>query len=211
MKGFKFGLTYSFAFTDQESDHASKNNRMLALGASYAYGPIGIYAGATQLWYGNDSNVADMADTAKAYDRENAQAYTLGVTWQATDSLKLFLASQYHSDWRSVAGWNADKDYAATADRINGIDGWSNMIGLQYAVTGQTRLLAKYIYFDGDHEMADGKEVDGSRHAVNAGVEQRLSKRTRLYAVLSYFKGEDALDRDNLNGFTGQFGLEHNF
>ena len=216
MSGFKFGLSYSLSFTDQEADETDKNNRMLALGASYNRGTLGIYGGITQLWYGLDT-AGGFADKYKGYEREDARAYTLGAVWKATDSLKLFIASQYHDNWRSVAGWNTDSAsthktaYGTDKDKQNGIDGWSNLIGLQYSFTESTRLLAKYIYFDGKHEMADGSEVKGKRHAVNAGLEQKLSKRTKLYAIFSWFKGQDELDIDKLNGFTGQFGLEHNF
>lgn len=218
MAGFKFGLSYSFSFTDQEADQTRKNNRMLAFGASYVRGTFGIHAGATQLWYGRDNETpaANLADKGKLYDREDAQAYTLGATWRATPELKLFVATQYQADWRSVAGWNADKDSThetaySTDDKRHGIDGWSNLVGLQYSFTENTRLLAKYVYFTGEHEMADGDDVKGKRHAFNTGLEQKLSKRTKLYAVLSYFKGEDELDIDSLTGFTGQFGMEHNF
>lgn len=217
MSGFKFGVSYSLSFTDQELGRTGKNNRMFAAGASYKYGPVGIYGGFTQLWYGHDADAGSAsADKGKAYLREDARAYTLGATWEATDRLKLFLASQYQTDWRSVAGWNTDSDAThatvySSVDRRNGIDGWSNLIGLQYRLTDGVRFLGKYVYFDGEHRMASGGEVDGSRHAVNAGFEEQVSKRTKFYQIFSYFKGQDELDIDKLNGITAQFGLEHNF
>lgn len=215
LAGFKFGLSYSLSFSDQEADATSKNNRMLALGGSYEWGPLGIYAGATKLWYGYNT-ASGLADSSKGIKREDAEAYTLGFTWQATSALKLFVAGQYQEDWRSVAGWNADSASShATAytaeDRQHGIDGWDGMIGLQYSFTDQTRLLAKYIYFDGEHKMADGSKVDGQRHAVNTGLEHKLSKRTKVYGILSYFKGKEELDINKLTGVTAQLGMEHNF
>lgn len=217
INGFKVGASYSLAFYDQEADHTSKNDRLLALGGNYEKGPFGIYAGATQLWFGHDPAATGVFDAPKAaVDRKDAQAYTLGATWQATDSLKLFLAGQYQKNWRSVAGWNADKAsthataYTA-ADRAHGVDGWNGLVGLQYKLTGDLRFVGKYVYFDGEHKMENGSKVKGKRHAVNTALEYWLSKRTRAYGVLSYFKGTGELDVTGLTGVTSQLGLEHNF
>lgn len=213
--GFRVGASYSLAFSDQESGSTSKDNRLLALAANYENGSIGIYTGATQIWYGYDTS-SGLADSSKGIDRKDAQAYTLGATWQATDDLKLFLAGQYHKNWRSVAGWNMDSASShtttyGTADREHGIDGWTGLIGLQFKLTGATRLLAKYVYFDGEHKMADGTKVEGQRHALNGGVEYVFTKRTKAYAILCYFKGEDEMSVGKLTGVSGQLGLEHNF
>lgn len=214
---FSFGTTYSFSFTDQEEEHASANNRLWALALTYAAGPVSIHAGATQLWYAYDEGATGVYDTARStIDREDARAYSLGFSWTATDALKLFAAAQYQDDWRSVAGWNADsasthRTSYGDKDREHGIDGWTGMIGLQYKFTNALRFLGKYVYFDGEHDMGDGSTVDGTRHAVNTGLEYKLSKRTKAYVVASYFKGKDELDVDKLNGVTGHIGLEHNF
>ena len=215
ISGFRFGASYSLAFTDQESDSTSKDNRLLALALNYENGAVGIYTGATQIWYGLDTSTG-LADSSKAIDRKDAQAYTLGATWATTDSLKLFVAGQYQKNWRSVAGWNMDSASThataySLADREHGIDGWSGLLGLQYKLPGSVRLLAKYVYFDGDHKMADGSKLGGQRHGVHGGIEHVVSKRTKLYAILYYFTGEDEMDVRKLTGMSGQFGLEHNF
>ena len=216
LNGFRFGSTYSFAFTDQESDHVDKNNRLLALAASYATGPVAFYAGGTHIWYGRD-DASGQADKGKSIEREDASAFDFGMTLQATDDLKLFAAGQYQKDWRSSAGWNVDKastyasDAYTAADRRRGIDGWTGLVGMQLKLSGDMRLIGKYVYFEGEHVMGDGSKVKGQRHSVNGALEKKLSKRTKLYGVLSYFKGCEELDVGTLTGVTGHFGLEHNF
>lgn len=216
LKDLKFATTYSFAFTDQEADSTKKNNRLLALAGSYQAGPVGFYLGGTQIWYGKN-DASGLVDKSMGIDRKDASAYNAGVTWAATDDLKLFLAGQYQKDWRSVAGWNVDKSstYATSsysvADRYHGIDGWVGLVGFQYKFSKDLRLSGKYVYFDGEHKMADGTKVDGQRHSVNAALEKKLSKRTKVYWVMSYFKGKGEMDVDTLTGVTGHLGLEHNF
>lgn len=216
LNGFRFGGTYSLSFTDQEADHADKNNRLLALAVSYAAGPVAFYAGGTQIWYGRD-DASGLADKGKTIDREDAYAFDFGMTLQATDDLKLFAAGQYQKDWRSCAGWNVDKasTYASnaytTADRRHGIDGWVGLVGLQYKLPGEMRLIGKYVYFDGEHKLGDGSKVKGQRHSVNGALEKKLSKRTKVYWVMSYFKGCEEMDVGTLTGVTGHLGLEHNF
>ena len=216
LNGLRFGTTYSLAFSDQEAEQTDKNNRLLALAASYAKGPVAFYAGGTHIWYGRDG-AAGLADKGKTIERENASAFDFGMTLQATDDLKLFAAGQYQKDWRSSAGWNVDKasTYASNAydeaDRRHGIDGWTGLVGMQLKLSGDMRLIGKYVYFEGEHVMGDGSKVKGQRHSVNGALEKRLSKRTKLYGVLSYFKGCEELDVGTLTGVTGHFGLEHNF
>lgn len=216
LNGFRFGATASTAFTDQEADHTNKNNRLVSAAASYATGPVAFYIGGTHIRYGYDT-ASGLADKAKGIEREDATAFNLGMTWQATDTLKLFAAGQYQRDWRSSAGWNVDKattyasDEYSAADRRHGIDGLTGLLGFQYKIAGDLRLLAKYVYFDGEHKMADGSKVEGQRHSVNAALEKALSKRTKIYWVMSYFKGCDELKVGGLTGVTGHLGLEHNF
>ena len=184
--GLKVGITGSLATTDDEADQADKNNRLLSLGANYEISGFGVYGGATKIWYGYDPDVASSADAGKKYRRQDAEAYLLGTSWKATESLKLFLAGQYQKNWRSVAGWNAEKDLfgkakaadVSAADRNHGITGWSGLTGLQFWPTAQLRLIADVAYFDGEHKMADGSKVKAKRTVVNTAAEYKFSKTT---------------------------------
>ena len=217
--GLKVGITGSLATTDDEADQADKNNRLLSLGANYEIGGFGVYGGATKIWYGYDPDVASTADAGKKYRRQDAEAYLLGTSWKATESLKLFLAGQYQKNWRSVAGWNAEKDLfgkakaadVSAADRNNGITGWSGLTGLQFWPTAQLRLIADVAYFDGEHKMADGSKVKAKRTVVNTAAEYKFSKTTQAYITLSRSWGRELLDTDTANTWISHIGLQHWF
>lgn len=219
--GWTFGTTYSMATVGQESEHTGENDRQLSGLATYDNGTFRAVLGATQQWFGE---VDAAGQLVKNYDRKNAQAYTLGGTWQATPSLKLFTAVQYHKNWRMVGGWNVDKWYAGSnpADASHGIDGTTALIGLQYWPANNVRLITDYMYFDGDHKMADGSTIDARRHVVNGAAEYHLSKTARIYCSLSYSHGSGALGSDetfdhfnssanDINRITSYMGLQVRF
>ncbi len=208
--GFKVGLTGSLATTDNESEHASRNNRLVSAAGNYENGGFGIYGGATRIFYGFDPEATSTADAGKKYERKDAEAYLLGVAWKATDSLKLFAAGQYQKNWRSVAGWNIDKAVAAT-DREHGIDGWSALTGLQFWPAAQLRLIADVAYFDGEHKMSDGAKLKAKRTVVNTAAEYKFSKKTMAYVTLSRSWGREALDTDAANTWISHIGLQHWF
>lgn len=178
-----------------------------------------MYGGATKIWYGYDPDVTSTADAGKKYRRQDAEAYLLGTAWKATDNLKIFLAGQYQKNWRSVAGWNAEKDLfgkteaadVSAADRNNGITGWSGLTGLQFWPTAQLRLIADVAYFDGDHKMADGSKVKAKRTTVNTAAEYKFSKTTQAYITLSRSWGRELLDTDAANTWISHIGLQHWF
>ncbi len=209
--GFKMGVTGSLATTDNESEHASENNRLLAVAANYENGGFGVYGGATRIFYGYDPDAASTADAGKKYERKDAEAYLLGVAWQTTDRLKLFAAGQYQKNWRSVAGWNIDKTVKATRDREHGIDGWSALAGLQFRPVAALRLIADVAYFDGEHKMADSDKLKAKRTVINTAAEYKLSKKTTAYVTLSRSWGREALDTDAANTWISHIGLQHWF
>ena len=218
--GFQGGITYSLATTGQEADETGKNNRQLALMLSYTNGPLMIVTGATEQRFGYDENPsATDPDKGKKYDRENARAYTLGATYQLTDSVKLFAAYQYHDDWRMVGGWNVDRWYGSAAR--HGIDGSTYLLGAQFWPTASIRLIGDVIYFDGSHKTEDEK-ITAERTVVNGAFEYYFSKTAKAYVALSYSTGSGALDSDrtfahfgssanDVNRWTGHIGLQKRF
>lgn len=222
--GLQIGTTYSLSTTDQENDQSRENNRQLAGLVTYEAGPALFVLGATNQWFGDKEDVSTESDKGKAYKRQNAQAYTLGMTYQATDKLKLFLAAQYHKDWRSVGGWAIDSWYAKgnAADAEHGIDGTTALIGAQFWPTPSIRLIGDYMYFDGEHEMGNGDTIDAKRHVVNGAFEYYFSKTTKAYVALSYSTGSGALGSDatveqlgatsrDVNRVTGHIGIQKRF
>lgn len=222
-QGLQLGTTYSLSTTDQESDQSRENNRQLAALATYERGPVLFVFGATNQWFGEKKDVATDSDKGKKYTRKNAQAYTLGMTYKATETLKLFLAAQYHKDWRSVGGWAIDSWYGANgADAEHGIDGTTALIGFQYWPSANIRLIGDYMYFTGDHQMANDRKISAKRHVVNGAFEYYLSKTVKTYVALSYSQGSGALDSDatyehfnassrDVNRITGHIGIQKRF
>lgn len=191
MAGFTAGLSYSLATYDNENEDSSKNNRHLAGMINYRNGPVYLVLSATQAWYGKDSGGSDKVN----YDRKDSQAYTFGGFYNFTPDFRVYAAAQYNKNFRNVAGWNLDSSkfrFDSTADRYNGVDGVSALVGMTWRI-GSWNLIADYLYFDGDHELADGTKQDGSRYVINGAVEYYLSKRTRLMASLHWSEGADAL------------------
>ncbi len=212
IQGWRGGATYSFASADQEADATSKNNRLFSVALRYQGATFGVFSGASYLWFGEDGAAATLADKGKAYDREDAVAYSLGATWQATEQLKLFLAGQYQKNWRSVAGLNVEKIGNATqGDRQYGIDGVSALVGFQYRPYTNVRVILDYLYFDGDHQMGNGSSIDAKRHIANLALEYRLSKRTMVYTTLHRSIGREALNQDQYNSWIYRVGLQHWF
>ena len=212
LAGFRAGVTYSLSTTGQEDEASGKNNRQLAGLLTYEQGPLYLVFGATQQWFGYDKNVdAGDADQSKKYEREDAQAYTLGVTYQFTDDFKFFLAAQYHKDWRNVGGWNIDRWYKASEEDLkSGVDGVTALIGYQYWATPNIRILNDYMYFDGEHDMASGS-VDASRHVINGAVEYWFSKKTHAFVSLSYSHGSGELgSRETVRQFNGSSSYDVN-
>lgn len=218
--GWTVGTTFSLATVGQEDEHTGNNDRQLAGLASYDKGPFRFVFGATHQWFGE---VDEAKQLVKNYDRKNAQAYTLGATWQIEPNLKLFSAFQYHKNWRAVGGWNIDKWYAKNPDDAkNGIDGTTALVGLQYWPTQNIRLITDYLFFDGEHQMSDGSQIDAKRHVINGAAEYYLSKTTRLYWSLSYSHGSGALGSDetynhfkssqnDVNRITSYLGMQVRF
>lgn len=221
--GWQTGLTYSLSTTGQEDEDMGDNNRQLAGVLAYSAGPLYVTAGTTYQWFGHDPNVAPTdADQGKKYQRNDAQVWMLGATYQMLDNLKLFAAAQWHKDWRNVGGWNVDRWYRGNpADAKAGIDGVTALVGLQYWPAAKVRVLADYMYFDGEHDMETGS-VDAKRHVVNGALEYWFSKKTHAFVSLSYSTGSGALDSDatfehfngsanDVNRVSSYLGLEMRF
>lgn len=205
IRGWKTGISYSFATTDQELPDSRENNRLLSFGANYEGGPLGIYLGAS--YARNGESDAASADAGKKYAREDSQAYTIGMTYKPDETWKFYTALQYQSDYRNVAGWKLDRGAVADPlDRKHGIDGISAMVGFNYRMSNGLRGTMSYYYFEGDHTLADGTEESGKRQTVNAVLDYRLSKTFMLYGTVTYSKGGDVLDTADCSKWVSRIG-----
>lgn len=231
MNGLRAGLTYSLQTSGQENASERLNNRLISAAMTYENGPVFISLGATQQWTPRSSSTLAKSGAAAAKKLagapDDAQAYTLGATLQATPEWKLFAALQYQEGWRSVAGWSANStvytDSEGFSGRITqeeGVKGVSALAGFQWKITGSLRMLGSYMYFDGEQNVLTGedetKKLEGSRHIATAGLEYKLSKKTRVFTVLSYSKAQDDLEdmADSTGGLTRTMfraGMQHWF
>ena len=216
--GFSWGVSYSMAAYDNEDPGAGHNDRHLSVMANYANGPLYVVAAATEARWGKDHSAG--SDKGYAYEREDGRAYTVGATYELNPSWKLFVAAQYHQDWRNVAAWNIDSYHAGSNDDLlHGIDGTTALVGFSWQVSGPWRILADYMYFDGEHKLGDGSKESATRHIVNGAVEYWFSKRTRVFTTLSWSTADGALESDllaakkqtDVNRITGRVGMAHYF
>ncbi|WP_165647489.1 porin [Sutterella wadsworthensis] len=229
LSGFRAGLTYSFNTAGQENTSERLNNRLLSGALAYQGDRLFVSVGATQQWTPRSSttltNAAKETLTLKGAP-EDAQAYTIGASYQATDEWKLFAALQYQKGWRSVAGWSANSTvytqngFSGKLIQEEGVKGLSALAGFQWQISSSLRLLGTYMYFDGEQQVATSdstsKKLEGSRHVGSAGLEYKLSKVTRVFTVWSYSKAEDDMKSmsDSTGGLTRTMlrtGLQHWF
>ena len=140
LSGFRAGLTYSFNTAGQENTSERLNNRLLSGALAYQGDRLFVSVGATQQWTPRSSttltNAAKETLTLKGAP-EDAQAYTIGASYQATDEWKLFAALQYQKGWRSVAGWSANSTvytqngFSGKLIQEEGVKGLSALAGFQ--------------------------------------------------------------------------------
>ena len=92
--------------------------------------------------------------------------------------------------------------------------------GFQWKITGNLRMLGSYMYFDGEQSVLTGeneaKKLEDSRHIATAGLEYKLSKKPRVFTVLSYSNAVDDLEdmADATGGLTRTMfraGMQHWF
>ena len=229
--GLRAGITYSLATSGQENASERLNNRLLSGALTYENGPLFISLGATQQWTPRASSTLSKsgATTTRklAGEPDDAQAYTLGATLEASPEWKLFAALQYQEGWRSVAGWSANSTVYTDSDGFSGkitqeegVKGLSALAGFQWKITGELRMLGSYMYFDGEQNVLAGekeaRKLEGSRHVATAGLEYKLSQKTRIFTVLSYSKALDDMEdmTDSTGGLTRTMlraGMQHWF
>lgn len=215
--GFGAGLSYSLSTYDNEEAQSGKNNRQLSGLLNYTNGPLYAVVAATEQRFGENRTGSD---AGYGYERKNARAYTAGVTYEVNPDWKIFVAAQYHDNWRNVGAWNIDSYFKGdAAELLHGIDGTTMLAGFTWRVSGPWRFLADYLYFDGEHKTADGSKLEASRHIVNGALEYWFSKRTRAYVTASWSTADGALESDTLaakkqtdvNRVTGRIGMTHHF
>ncbi len=171
--GFQAGLMYSFAVDGQEVADADKNNRLTGLAATYTVG---------KLWAGLSYEMVEFADATPA--KEDDKVLKFGVNYDFGMVKPMFSYSR-------AEGAQKIGDFSLAG---TGVKSDAYMIGATAPIMGG-KLMASYQMLD-----IDDQGVKAGRDVFSVGYDYPFSKRTNLYAVYSYSKGDDMLDE---NGYKG--------
>lgn len=195
-------------------ENESSSDRYYALGATYANGPLNLYAAVDSINYASYSNDT----TAQPGDVDDSLTVTVGGNYDF-EVAKLFAGAQYFdevklSSLKGVVGGFKPADFnSAFASKVKG---WS--LGLSASIpagTGTVLVGAAYV----DAEAADSQTAQDdefSRWIVSAGYDYPFSKRTDVYVAATYmqdslkFTTAGTSDQDPYV-FGAMVGLRHKF
>ena len=196
-------------------ENESSSDRYYALGATYANGPLNLYAAVDSINYASAGN-----GKGAAYGVDDSLTVTVGGNYDF-EVAKLFAGAQYFdevklSSLKGVVGGFEDSDYNAVDGFASKVKGWS--LGLSASIpagTGTVLVGAAYV----DAEAADSQTTQDdefSRWIVSAGYDYPFSKRTDVYVAATYmqdslkFTAPAAQDQDPYV-FGAMVGLRHKF
>ena len=199
-------------------ENESSSDRYYALGATYANGPLNLYAAVDSINYASWNNVT----AAQLGDVDDSLTVTVGGNYDF-EVAKLFAGAQYFdevklSSLKGVVGGFKGSDYNADGGFASKVKGWS--LGLSASIpagTGTVLVGAAYV----DAEAADSQTTttqddEFSRWIVSAGYDYPFSKRTDVYVAATYmqdslkFTAPTAQDQDPYV-FGAMVGLRHKF
>ncbi len=204
-------------------ENESSSDRYYALGATYANGPLNLYAAVDSINYASAGN-----GKGAEYGVDDSLTVTVGGNYDF-EVAKLFAGAQYFdevklSSLKGVVGGFKAGDYNSSYVDETGtksgfaskVKGWS--LGLSASIpagTGTVLVGAAYV----DAEAADSQATQDdefSRWIVSAGYDYPFSKRTDVYVAATYmqdslkFTTAETLDQDPY-AFGAMVGLRHKF
>lgn len=167
LSGFQAGLMYSFNTDGQEVAGNDNNNRLAGVAATYTLGKLWTGLSYETLTFNKDS-------------MEDDKVLKFGVTYDFGMITPMFSYSRAEGAQKF-----GDLNFAGS-----GIKSDAYMIGATAPVLGG-KVMASYQLLD-----ADDQGVKFSRDVFSLGYDYPFSKRTNLYGVFSYSKGDDAFDKN---------------
>ena len=198
-------------------ENESSSDRYYALGATYANGPLNLYAAVDSINYASWIN----GTAAQPGDVDDSLTVTVGGNYDF-EVAKLFAGAQYFdevklSSLKGVVGGFEARDYNAR-DFASKVKGWS--LGLSASIpAGTGTVLVGVAYVDAeaaDSQTTTTQDDEFSRWIVSAGYDYPFSKRTDVYVAATYmqdslkFTAPATQDQDPYV-FGAMVGLRHKF
>lgn len=200
-------------WTQTMVENESSTDRYYALGATYANGPVNLYFAVDSVNYA--SYFDKTAPSTK--DMDDSLTVAFGGSYDFS-VVKVFAGAQYFDEVlvSKVSGLSnvgldslgKMKGYALQASASAPLAGGTGYFGVGYVDSSEA------------DSVVTGKEFDLKYYVASVGYKYDLSKRTNVYGVLSYAKGEQDIATPSANfdysdrkpsmvGFG--VGLRHNF
>ena len=195
-------------------ENKSSTDRYYALGATYANGPANLYFAVDSFNY---ASYFDVVTSSTPKDVKDSLTVAFGGSYDFS-VVKVFAGAQYFDEVlvSKVSGLSnvgldslgKMKGYALQASASAPLAGGTGYFGVGYVDSSEA------------DSVVTGKEFDLKYYVASVGYKYDLSKRTNVYGVLSYAKGEQDIATPSANfdysdrkpsmvGFG--VGLRHNF
>lgn len=198
--------------TPTQVENKSSTDRYYALGATYANGPANLY-------FAVDSfNYASYFDklTPSTKDVDDSLTVAFGGSYDFS-VVKVFAGAQYFDevDAGSIGGLKAT---GVGLHKSGKLEGYGLQASVSAPLAGGTGYFGVGYLDASEADSVDAaKEVDIKYYVASVGYKYDLSKRTNVYSVLSYAKGDRdwaaAAGEEDTKPSTVGFGigLRHNF
>ena len=192
-------------------ENESTSKRYYSLGATYANGPLNLYAAVDSI------NYASAGDGGKP-DVDDSLTVTLGGNFDF-EVVKLFAGAQYFDEieTKNLKGL-IGTDGVLAGTFASKMEGWG--IGVSALIpAGPGAVLVGAGYMDAqaaDSDSADFDSDEMQRWVVSAGYDYVLSKRTDIYVAATYMQDNisythPALADQDASVFGAMVGLRHKF
>ena len=195
-------------------ENESSSDRYYALGATYANGPLNLYAAVDSINYASWSN----GTAAQPGDVDDSLTVTIGGNFDF-EVLKLFAGAQYFDE---IAASKTSGILGTTEGLRTGfagkLEGWGLGVSAKIpAGPGVALVGVGYVDAEAAGSVAAANEKDElSRWVVSAGYDYPFSKRTDIYVAATYmqdsleYTAANTADRD-ASVIGAMVGLRHKF
>lgn len=208
---YSMGNSKAGTTTPTQVENKSSTDRYYALGATYANGPANLY-------FAVDSfNYASYFDVAPTTPKEINDSLTVAFGGSYDFSVvKVFAGAQYFDevDAGTIGGLKSGVGLSTNTGKL---EGYALQASVSAPLAGGTGYFGVgYLDASEADSVAAADGVDVKYYVASVGYKYDLSKRTNVYSVLSYAKGDRdwaAAGEEDTKPSTVGFGigLRHNF